>query len=379
MKTKINSIIHHGSVFFIAFFTCVSCENSLVETEKDDFVINLQIPQSLEITTRGGSLNDITISNVWVLQYSQNDDRLLKMGEFKGDQISNTTTNGTLKVTTSDFVKENSRFYVIANTGDDFFTASETAITEDDLKKKTKAISDYTSEPTFVTAGPVSLTNDSITKYGGKAVIVAPLERAFARIVVQWAASSDLNGSIEIKKVEVVNLPKNMAAYSRGGGSLSSTYPVVSSTEMETNSVVIKDFTSTSNKWEAGQKQKFFMPENLRGMGTASTFSEKNKKEKGPGGKLDGCTYILMTGTYKYRVYSPDGSTYTYSSPIDVQYKIYLGGNLTNDYNIQRGYSYELTVNISGANSADIRVTILNGNVAIFDDVQSITNIVDFN
>ena len=66
------------------------------------------------------------------------------------------------------------------------------------------------------------------------------------------------------------------------------------------------------------------------------------------------------------------------SSPIDVEYKFYLGGDLVTDYNIYRDYHYKLTVNIAGPNSADLRVTITNGNVAVFDDVDNVENTVNF-
>lgn len=49
-----------------------------------------------------------------------------------------------------------------------------------------------------------------------------------------------------------------------------------------------------------------------------------------------------------------------------------------NDYNVQRGYEYNLNVQISGANSGDVRVTITNGNVVVFDEVETINKKVDF-
>ena len=48
------------------------------------------------------------------------------------------------------------------------------------------------------------------------------------------------------------------------------------------------------------------------------------------------------------------------------------------DYNIYQDYHYKLTVNIAGPNSADLRVTITNGNVAVFDDVDNVENTVNF-
>ena len=117
------------------------------------------------------------------------------------------------------------------------------------------------------------------------------------------------------------------------------------------------------------------MAENIRGTGLATTAQEKNKKDMRPGtgGSLEGCTYLLVRGQYQY----PLGGG-AYSSPIDVEYKFYLGGDLVTDYNIYRDYHYNLTVNIAGPNSADLRVTITNGNVAVFDDVDNVENTVNF-
>lgn len=358
-----------------------SCDNSLPEEGSDSLVIKLRVPDPLEVTTKGGALDGITITNVWVLQYvdADTDGKPRMMTEFKDSQIGGTLANHTILVTTSGFVKENSKFYVLANSGDDFFTADEKNnrnVTEEQLAAKTKSIIiGVTNEPTFLTAKPVSLKKDSI-KEDGKAVIVAPLDRAFARVKVEWAKSAGLDaiGQVKMKKIEVTNLPKNMAVYARAGGEIGSKYPGVNETNMQLTAKSILDYTDDNNSyWEAGQSQNFYMAENIRGMGTATSFADKNKAENGPGGNLDGCTFISLSGTFAYKL-----SSTSYSNPIDIQYKIYLGGNLMNDYNIQRGYSYELKVYISGANSADVRVTITNGNVAVFDEVQSITNKVDF-
>lgn len=136
----------------------------------------------------------------------------------------------------------------------------------------------------------------------------------------------------------------------------------------------------------------FYMPENLRGVGCGKSFQEKNLNAYGPktdgkaptlgsdgkpetGGDLSKCTYIDLVGSYWYS-YSSAAPTAT--SPISVRYRLYLGGNLVNDYNVRRGYHYTITVQISGANSGDVRVTITNGNVVVFDKVETIDKVVDF-
>ncbi len=368
MNNTMNKITGLSMVLMTCGLLLMSCDTSLPANSNEDhgMVIRLELPKSLDVTTKGGSLDGITINNVWVLQYANNTNELLKASKFSGTEISNKVNAGTLEVQTDGFSEAESNFYVIANAGDDFLAKADTLregatakpIAEDSLKKKTIALANYTSEPTFVTAGKILLTQDSIRKYNGKAVIVAPLERAFARMKLKWSKKDNFKGSLKITKVDVYNLPKKMAAYTRGGGKLSDKYPKLKE-DIKTDATSI-----TTGELSEGSEQVFYMPENLRGMGTVTSFPEKNMPAKGPDGNLDGCTFILMSGYYKY----PLESGYSKDS-ITVQYKIFPGGNLTNDYNIQRGYSYDLKVNISGANSADVRVTITDGRVAVFDDV----------
>lgn len=379
MNTQISALTRFWSVYMLCALALASCDNSLPEERDDSLVIELRVPKPLEVTTKAGTeLNGITITNVWVLQYVEGEDAPRKAEEYTGSSIGEVGTNQTIKVLTSGFVKDNSTFYVLANTGDNFFEIDETkTIKKEELaqKKKSIIIGD-TNEPTFLTAKPVSLKKDSI-KEDGKAVIVAPLDRAFARVQVQWAKGAGLDeiGQVKMKKIEVVNLPKNMAVYTRGGADISAKYPAVNEDNMQFTAKAILDYTGNNNIWDVGTTQKFYMAENIRGMGIGTSFADKNKEANGPNGNLDGCTYILMSGTFAYKL-----SAGKYSDPIGIQYKIYLGGNLMNDYNIQRGYSYDLKVSISGANSADVRVTITDGNVAVFDDVvQMPNNEVSFN
>lgn len=158
--------------------------------------------------------------------------------------------------------------------------------------------------------------------------------RAFAKIKVNITSVSPglfaLDETSGDATVKIYNLPQNMATY-RAAGTNEKTYPT-------------------------------------------ATQQGKNQKENGPGSesdKLAGCTYIELAGIYKYDPSHTDG--------VKVKYTFYLGGNFTNDYNIARDYSYDITFRIAGPNSADVRVEITDGNVAIFDEVDVIKNIiVDF-
>lgn len=349
-----------------AWSSCAD-EGTVLE-EKGEITFQLSLPPALEVTTRGGTISNITISDVWVLQYNETTKAFIMGKNFSGNAIGNTATNQTVKVVTSNFSNTNSNFYIIVNAGENFLTDfikdTTTDRSENALKKKTVAIkAGETIPPTLLTCGPLRYSPGS----SGQVVLVAPLQHPCARIAVQWNKTADFKGAIEITSVQVKNFPKNMALYSRGGGALSDAYPTLG----DVDATLV---TTLSSSLSLGAFHTFYMAENLRGTGTATSFSEKGLAEKGPNGTLDGCTCVVLTGKYKYP--NPAGGQYT--GEVDVEYCIYLGGNLLKDYNIQRGYEYKLSVNISGVNSGDIRVTITDGRVVIFDDVETITKEVEF-
>lgn len=342
---------------------CGGCSDEHLD-ETEGMTFRLSLPAGIEVSTRANDtkdLDNITISDVWVLQYkNEQDDKSFLLAKcFSGTDIGFAQTNQTIEVATSAFSNIASNFYVIVNAGTDYFGTTDPVFpqTEADLKAKTMDITAGTTlEPTLLTSGPLAHTPAA-----GKLVIVAPLQRAFAKVSVQWNKAVDAKGTVAISRITVKNLPAKMAFYTRGGGALSDTYPPVD--EANAEKVIVNENLA------ANAKSEFFMAENLRGMGTATSFAEKSLAARGPGGNLNGCTYLELLGTYTY-----PGAT----DAISMKYCIYLGGNLMTDYNIQRGNWYKLTINISGANSADVRVTITDGNVIMFDEVEVIPNTVNF-
>ena len=340
-----------------------SCIRSLDEGEPSkELVFKLQLPSALEVHTRAGEseLDGITITDVWVVQFNAANGVVLQCQNFSGSNIGATENNQTIKVTTSSFSQIASRFYIIANAGTDFLTTDWKG-TEAELKALSKTISSPSYDLNMLTAEPLNYTAGS----SGQVVLVAPLKRAYAQVSLKWKPAEAVKNLLSVTAVKVGNLPKGMALFARGGGNLNTPYPLVANISGTETAV------SLGSSVPANTSCRFFMGENLRGMGTGTSFAEKNLVGKGPGenGKLDGCTYVVLNGEYKY------SST---AVPISVNYTIYLGGNLMNDYNIQRGYLYDVTININGANSADVRVTITDGNVIVFDKVVEITNTVDF-
>jgi len=331
----------------------------------------------------------ININDVWILQYDVSGKLIRSV--YKEDDINNDT----------DFVQENlymvrintdtnsdeekfsdmsSHFYIIVN-GEKSLLEGFTG-TEADLKAKTVNFTEALgSRPTLLTSGPSEYNPATASSEGTednkKVVFVSRLFRTYAKVSVKVQfKDATTAASLSDMTATITNIPKIIALYTAGGGNSNNLYPeTISATTMNLDAQSFSSLTSTS-----GASADFYMPENLRGLGISESFEGKNKESNGPGstsvststpdGKLTGCTYLTLKGTYKY------ASSHT--AGIKVEYRFYLGDNLTNNYNIQRDHHYDLTINIKGANSADLRVKITDGNVAVFDDVDTIENEVSF-
>lgn len=89
----------------------------------------------------------------------------------------------------------------------------------------------------------------------------------------------------------------------------------------------------------------WYLPENARGTGSATNQWEKNASTA-PDGQAAYCTYLEITGFYL-----TDGLVE------EVIYRIYLGGNNTNDFNLLRNHHYILTATIKDKKLVDTRIT----------------------
>lgn len=408
---------------------CTSSDTP-AQPANNNFSFYIKMPDPITVETKaeiGTKEEPITVNDVWILQYLNDNSLFRCLYIDQSSQITSEGGNYLVKIQTPDTPEEKfsdveSRFYIIVNGGEgllnDFKTdALRTTDKSEEALKKIMTYIDYsyqTTNPTppgLLTAGPIAYkptttstdtetdptkadentdgesetgTNDGGTNEGGtnegsngeenpaastdKVVFISRMYRAYAKVNVDIKFTADAkfpNSSFTVTECTVNNLPswgssdnKKIALYTPTnivGG-----YPNVEGLE---------SLTKTYN--ESNPSFSFYMPENLRGIGQGTSFEDKNKPGNGPGnsGSLDGCTYLTVKGDYKYE------ST---QNPIKVEYTFYLGGNLINDYNIERDHLYNLTLNLKGANSADWRVKITDGNVAVFDEVTEINNKIDF-
>ena len=372
-----------------AIFLFVAFESSEpVENESGGLSIYLSLPPALSVDTRAGSIGGVSINDVWVVQFDA-DGKMLHAVCYDSTKISNFGTSGALvQVETGNFSDVSGTFRIIANFGESqsqlVAFSKNTNAQKVDLEGIVISYSNYKSQQNYLVSDDIEFKG---TDTSGKAVLLAGLSYAYSWIDVKWTNKVASPARFTLQSITAYNLPESFALESRAGTTVGA-YPAA---DQITNTYPV-DTDATDNGLSVNGTYTFYMPENLRGVGCGKSFQEKNLNAYGPktdgkaptlgsdgkpeaGGDLSKCTYIDLLGSYWYSYNSADP---TATSPISVRYRLYLGGNLVNDYNVRRGYHYTITVQISGANSGDVRVTITNGNVVVFDKVETIDKVVDF-
>lgn len=373
-----------------------SCEASEAEMNnaeaEGNFVFRLSLPPALSVDTRAGDINNTSIDNVWVMQFDK-DDLLIAAKHFGESSIKQATdadgneNKALLIVTTDGFSDVNSTFRVLGNFGSDqqnLVNISQTSkAPKTRLQSTTIAYSSYNSPTNFLVSDDIEYKSKNDPNVE-KAIIIAPLNFAYAKVDVKWTNKVASSAKFILNSIKAYNLPQTLAIDTRAGAA-SGVYPSSATASCDVEA-------PKNGNISAGGTYTFYMPENLRGMGCGMSFQDKNLTlyapkpdgtaptldadgKPGAGGTLANCTYIDLEGTYQYGNSDGIGPV---SGAVAVRYRLYLGGNLMNDYNIRRGYHYTITVEVSGINSGDVRVTITDGAVVVFDKVDTITKEVNF-
>ncbi len=307
--------------------------------------LSLAMPQTVTVESRSVTENEVTVSDVRVFQFAE-DGSLKNNQKYGSDKITTDATTGLTKVTTgdTDFDDVKSRFYIVINTADALATLPATpsdATDEGKLLAYAHTESDINLVTQVMVYGPYSYTG---TSGSGKTALqlLAKMLHIGARVDVSWTIPTGVNLTITSASVE--NIPTQYYLY---------TQPAVS----DLSYTASRDITLT----DGSPGFTFYMPRNGKGIGTATTPQEKNIPAKGPGGSLTGCTCIVLKGIYRYNSTDTDG--------IAVEYRFYPGADMMTNYNIERGKDYQLAITLSGANSADARVSLTDSNVFGIDDI----------
>lgn len=213
--------------------------------------------------------------------------------------------------------------YFVANAGDQLqnFTG-----VYGDLKQKLISVNDA-----GIADGTMVMVASLVTRVDALQPIQISFNRKLAKINVTCSIAEGVN--FIPARVQLRNVPKSFALVNT-----SSIYP----TEDANN---FQNYLSVTDNIKGGYT--WYMPENLRGTGTAVTPQNKTASTA-PTGQGDYCTYIELSGLYQ-----ESGTSKL------VSYKVYLGGNNTNDYNVEANRIYNVNLSVKGVNEVDSRLTVV--------------------
>ena len=375
----------------LLLFSACTTDTNLPDAEQADRLplsLQMELPKQLTVvvtragegkaTTGNPTRNGIEIKKVRVMQFDQTapDEDTYNIRKTYSKETTGTTTDWftqtdggliTINTSTTTFWNRTSKFYIIANAKELHSTSSGDGTDISETAKEAVLPTAYftfpesdvtgTEEPGILAYGPVAYTEKTGTGSGDAkpVAIFARLKCAYAKVTVNYTAGT----GVSITALRVENIRTRI-------------YPFPATGNSPTDAFMNVDLTVN-----AGQTTySFFMPENLRGNGTSTTAKEKNQPDNGPtqsgsARNLDYCTCIVLTGTYNYY---PNNTPENAANPISVEYRFYPGADMIRNYDIERGKHYTLTLDLKGANSADARVTITDGNVFTIADPDDVTH-----
>ena len=355
--------------------------------ESADGKIVLEIDQSREVVVKSAaSESESAINNVYIIHFKN--DVIMEDGLIGPITAQATEQTG---IYTLDAVLDRTadEIYFIANTNNNTINFREG-------KSKTDVISTLTwdvAEPQDSNKGDTDPTTDTglITSgfpmighmAGNSSSLTVKMEKAIVKL--QFTLNTDIPAGQEfaVHSIEIMNVPETIQYFQPD---TPTTYPNTESTNFygietgtsEGDGYIIKAFvkegvpewnvnfkpsvpidgTDDANKKTdyrdytgkvldaTGITETWYLPENVRGTGNATTQWEKNDNLPATGGNY--ATYVRIKGYYL-----SDGLIHA------VTYYVYLGENNINDFNIRRNTVYKVTATIRGLRRIDTRINDL--------------------
>lgn len=180
-----------------------------------------------------------------------------------------------------------------------------------------------------ISDGIMIFTASITTRIDALQSISISFTRKLAKVNVSCLIAPDIN--FTPTRLQLRNVPKSLA--------LMNTSEVTPSASMDN----FQNYMSVAENITNGYT--WYIPENRRGTGNASDPKSKTATTA-PVGQGDYCTYVELSGLYQ------SGET----SKL-VSYRVYLGENNTDDYNVKSNHIYNVNISVSGVNTNDLRVT----------------------
>ena len=294
-----------------------------------------------DMDTKGVITEPDAVNNLWILQYDGTDDDAVLVGS---PTYISSYTSGVSSARLVVSADNDNTVVFIANTGDPSLTFSPGSSLSELKNRKSAAVSDPDDMAMYASGSYVGRLSGDMTE------ISATLRRNYARIEFTLSNSSDASDEpVTVRSVQLKSVPSSTSYYTSfltpGAGVLfpASTglttydYPLIEWTDDTESDYYVDSDT---------RKYTFLMPVNARGTSSSSTYLEKSKYAP------DAATYMEIDATYLSE-----------GTDKPVVFRVYIGGNDVNDYNIMPNAVYDVRYDIKthGDDAVDSRVNDFTG------------------
>lgn len=334
-----------GAAMLLCALAAVSCSKEIIdeqpggpasgETRTVPVTLKTGLDAQIDVKSVSG-IDENAIKNVWVVQLSEDGSQQLAAPQY----VSELQKIGVVCRFDAELALQPSQVICLANTGNPGLLPA-TGNTLASLSALSYAVTD---EASLVSDGAIP----SVALWTGTPAVtgipVLELKRATAKLNLSVNARLTEGFTFQLKSIKVCNVPKKAYYFENPDGT--TPFPGISDGK---NEVFVTTQPDQTLQAETPVEFGCLLPCNHRGKGTGTKPTDKTSANA-PQGQADYCTYVELAGEYL----SPNGNEYH----ADCKFRIYLGENLTDDYNILAGHQYNLSVTITGASDADARLVV---------------------
>lgn len=329
---KVFVILFAAFMLLVMAVVCASCQPDNMENEKTESrpaILHLRVTGEEQVDVATRAVSEDAIHDLHILIYDSK-------GELIGQQYAESST-----VTINTHSAGNCTIYAIANTGKKDLFNSYNIHTETALKELTCSIStwDELSGGAYL---PMTGSLDKVKIEAGTQTLSGGIKVSRIAAKIKLNIGIKANSGITITDYTIHNIPLKSYYILR---------PLSTEDQkIDTNTTPAEDAVSASNvaDWMDSEIIKvnnttvshtIYMLENRRGIKNGISGPEDKTSAKAP----QYATYVDINGK---------------AGNITANWKVYLGGNETDNFNIKRNWNYTYNITLNDVITADTRVDI---------------------
>ena len=295
------------------------------ETVTMEFSLAPDVFSEVEVKA-AGAVDDNIISDIWVIQHKSDGSGQLQNPVYIGNLTR--SADGRYRVEVK-LTAQDSKVYLLANTHkNDLCTAANTKdkATLENLSMPYSTQADIASEKGVLMTGIWEGTPSPTVGIVG----AVPLSRAVSKVTFDLSAQLPAGAKLELSQIVVDQIPTEIFPFSEKD---------VSFGYYSFKSTTLGDYSGTSLS-DTPQKFTFYVPECLAGTTNGVSPGDKIGPVQAYG------IYIVVAGYYSFAGIYREQTIF----------RLYLGENNYNDYNVRRNTHYQVTSVIKGNSEIDTRI-----------------------